>query len=98
MAALKDTRSRRPRTGGVRARADSRQARDATALAAAITDTSDDVREQAVFALGQLRDPAAVDGLVTALHDTKPNVREQAAFSLGQIRDRKSGRTGSSRP
>jgi len=44
------------------------------------------VREQAVFALGQIRDPRAIDGLTTALKDTNASVRQQAAFALGQIR------------
>ena len=51
------------------------------------------MREQAVFALGQLRYPASVEGLiVTAIHDAKPDVRQQAVFALGQIRDRRARR------
>ena len=42
-----------------------------------------------MFALGQLRDPAALDGLIAALRDAKPDVREQAVFALGQLRDRR---------
>ena len=45
-------------------------------------------REQAVFALGQIRDRRAVEPLISALKDAVPDVRQQAAFGLGQIRDR----------
>ena len=87
MAALKDRVA-----GRAASRRPSRSARSATSArrrrsAAAHGDSNADVREQAAFALGQLRDPAAVDALVIALHDTTPDVREQAAFALGQIRD-----------
>ena len=46
------------------------------------------MREQAVFALGQIRDRRAVEPLISALKDPAPDVREQAAFALGQIRDK----------
>jgi len=39
-----------------------------------------------VFALGQIRDPRAIDGLTIALKDPSASVRQQAAFALGQIR------------
>ena len=54
---------------------------------AALGDGSADVRENAAMALGQLRDPAAVEPLVAVLADKSPGVREQAAMSLGQLRD-----------
>ena len=49
---------------------------------------SPDVREQAAFGLGQLRDRRAVEPLINALKDQNADVRQQAAFALGQIRDR----------
>ncbi len=58
-------------------------------LSGALKDADDDVREQAVFALGQIRDPASVDAIIGAVRDSKSNVREQAVFALGQIRDRR---------
>ena len=48
-------------------------------------DANPDVREQAVFALGQIRDRRAVEPLISALKDADADVREQAAFGLGQI-------------
>ena len=81
------TSANRPRSRS----ASSATAAQSTALTAALKDTDDDVREQAVFALGQLRDPArgrrAWPG---ALHDAQaPTCGEQAVFALGQIRDRR---------
>ena len=51
----------------------------------ALKDSVADVREQAAFALGQLRDPRAIDGLTSALKDPSADVRQQAAFALGQL-------------
>ena len=51
----------------------------------AARDSVPDVREQAVFALGQLRDPRAIDALTTALKDQNADVRKNAAFALGQL-------------
>jgi HEAT repeat protein len=51
----------------------------------ALKDSVADVREQAAFALGQIRDPRAIDGLTAALKDTSADVRQQAAFALGQL-------------
>ena len=45
------------------------------------------MREQAAFALGQLRDRSAVPALTAALKDSDDDVREQAVFALGQLRD-----------
>ena len=45
------------------------------------------MREQAAFALGQIRDRAAVEALVIAIKDPAADVREQVAFALGQLRD-----------
>ena len=43
------------------------------------------MRQQAAFALGQIRDPRAIDGLTAALKDANADVRQQAAFALGQL-------------
>jgi HEAT repeat protein len=51
----------------------------------AVRDSSASVREQVVFALGQLRDPRAIDALTTALKDQNADVRKNAAFALGQL-------------
>jgi HEAT repeat protein len=52
---------------------------------AALKDSNPDVREQAAFALGQIRDPKALPSLTAALRDSVADVREQAAFAIGQI-------------
>ena len=54
-------------------------------LVMALKDADADVREQVAFALGQLRDPRAIDALTTALKDASASVRQQAAFALGQL-------------
>jgi hypothetical protein len=54
-------------------------------LALLASDPSDDVREQAAFALSQLGDESAVEGLTAALKDKSPDVRRQAVFALSQI-------------
>jgi HEAT repeat protein/beta-lactamase regulating signal transducer with metallopeptidase domain len=59
------------------------------ALTAALKDTDQEVRENALQALVQLRDPAVFEPLVQALADASADVREQAAFGLGQMRDRR---------
>jgi HEAT repeat protein len=51
----------------------------------ALKDSAADVRQQAAFALGQIRDPRAIDGLTAALKDASADVRQQAAFALGQL-------------
>ena len=63
--------------------------RTIAALTAALKDSDKDVRETAMHALVQLRDPGIFDPLVQALSDGSPDVREQAAFGLGQLRDRR---------
>lgn len=63
--------------------------RTVAALTAALKDTDKDVRETALHALVQLRDPSIFEPLVQALSDGAPDVREQAAFGLGQLRDRR---------
>jgi HEAT repeat protein len=54
-------------------------------LVIAVKDADADVRQQVVFALGQIRDPRAIDALTLALKDASADVRQQAAFALGQI-------------
>ena len=56
-------------------------------LLAALKDGSPDMREQAAFGLGQMRDKRAVDPLMAALKDADDSVREQVVFALGQLRD-----------
>ena len=63
--------------------------RTVAALTAALKDSDKDVRETAMHALVQMRDPSIFDPLVQALSDPSPDVREQAAFGLGQLRDRR---------
>jgi len=63
--------------------------RTIAALTAALKDSDKDVRETALHALVQLRDPSVFDPLLQALADTSADVREQAAFGLGQMRDRR---------
>ena len=53
----------------------------------ALKDSDAEVRQQAAFALSQLRDPRAVPALTSALKDESDEVREQAIFALSQIRD-----------
>ena len=51
-------------------------------------DTSEDVREQALFALSQLGDSQAVPAILPLLaKDESEDVRQQAAFALSQIGD-----------
>jgi HEAT repeat protein/beta-lactamase regulating signal transducer with metallopeptidase domain len=63
--------------------------RTIAALTAALKDSDKDVRETALHALVQLRDPSVFDPLMHALSDASADVREQAAFGLGQMRDRR---------
>ena len=63
--------------------------RTIAALTAALKDTDKDVRETALHALVQLRDPGIFEPLIQALTDAAADVREQAAFGLGQLRDRR---------
>jgi HEAT repeat protein/beta-lactamase regulating signal transducer with metallopeptidase domain len=59
------------------------------ALTAALKDTDKDVRETAMHALIQLRDPSIFDPLVQALKDSSADVREQAVHGLSQLRDKR---------
>jgi HEAT repeat protein len=45
------------------------------------------VREKAVRALGQIRDPRAVDPLIATLKNDRHFVRRSAASALGEIKD-----------
>ena len=59
------------------------------ALTAALKDSDKEVRETAMHALVQMRDPSIFEPLLQALKDGSPDVREQAAFGLGQMRDKR---------
>jgi HEAT repeat protein/beta-lactamase regulating signal transducer with metallopeptidase domain len=63
--------------------------RTVAALTAALKDTDKGVRETALHALVQLRDPSIFEPLMAALKDASADVRQQAAFGLGQMRDRR---------
>lgn len=63
--------------------------RTIAALTAALKDADKEVRETALHALVQLRDPGIFEPLIQALTDATADVREQAAFGLGQLRDRR---------
>jgi HEAT repeat protein len=56
-------------------------------LAALVSDRSWEVRRAAIVALGQSRDPGAVEALASALRDNDPDVREAAVTALGNVRD-----------
>jgi HEAT repeat protein/beta-lactamase regulating signal transducer with metallopeptidase domain len=58
----------------------------------ALSDSDAEVRQQAAFALGQLRSEASVNALIGALEDKEAEVRQQAVFALGQIRSPSSAR------
>jgi HEAT repeat protein/beta-lactamase regulating signal transducer with metallopeptidase domain len=81
-----DNRNTQPTAKDAQGKADPRTV---AALTAALKDSDKDVRETALHALVQLRDPGIFDPLVQALSDGSPDVREQAAFGLGQLRDRR---------
>src|SRR3954469_9233868 len=81
-----DTRNTQPTAKAAQGKVDPRTV---AALTAALKDSDKDVRETALHALVQLRDPGIFDPLVQALSDGSPDVREQAAFGLGQLRDRR---------
>ena len=63
--------------------------RTVAALTAALKDSDKEVRETAMHALVQLRDPSIFEPLVQALKDVSPDVREQAVHALGQLRDKR---------
>src|SRR5215471_10194 len=84
MAGLKskDTQTRRQsaiRLGEIRARGAVR------ALTTLTSDTEPAVREAAMFALGQIADPAVKGIVVRALTDKVADVRASAAFALGML-------------
>lgn len=64
-----------------------RQSRDVEGLLAALTDPTDQIRQAAADALGNLRDVRALDPLLTALHDPAFGVQEAAAGALGNLGD-----------
>ena len=61
--------------------------RTVAALTAALKDSDAEVRETAMHALVQLRDPSVFEPLLQALKDSSSDVREQAARGLGELRD-----------
>ena len=85
--ALKDPDAGSAPAGRVRAVTDARSACRAVAHRARSRIRTRDVRQQAAFALGQLRSAEAVPALSAALKDSDDDVREQALFALSQIRD-----------
>lgn len=64
---------------------DETRRRVADALLTALNDENEDVREQALNALANMRDPRAIPGLLRALRDTSVGVREQALNALAQF-------------
>jgi HEAT repeat protein len=57
-------------------------------LVGALADDSEQVREQAAWALGMIEDAGAVAALSATLRsDASPQVRQQAAWALGMIED-----------
>ena len=68
-AAHQGSERRRPRAGGVRARPARALSRRSTRWPSRCRTRRDDVREQAAFALGQIRDSRAVEPLISALKD-----------------------------
>jgi HEAT repeat protein len=65
---------------------DTTKAKVVAALVAALSDSVASVREDAVYALGQLEAEAAVGPLTASLtRDASPKVRHMAAWALGQI-------------
>ena len=61
--------------------------RTVAALTAALKDTDAEVRETAMHALVQLRDPSIFEPLMQALKDPSADIREQAARGLGELKD-----------
>jgi beta-lactamase regulating signal transducer with metallopeptidase domain len=53
------------------------------ALTEALKDEDAEMREQALFALSQIRGPRATQALLGALKDSNPEVREKAIWALG---------------
>jgi HEAT repeat protein len=54
-------------------------------LIVALNDTEPGVREKAVWALGEIKDPRAVKALIAALSDDDPIVRAHAASAMRKI-------------
>jgi HEAT repeat protein len=50
-----------------------------------LKDQEENVRMQAAWALGTIRDRRASDPLAAALKDSSPRVRRQAAWALGSL-------------
>ena len=56
-------------------------------LISALKDEDGDAREAAVMALGELKDPRAVEPLISALKDENGSVRYRAVMALGELKD-----------
>src|SRR3989338_10926189 len=52
-----------------------------------LNDTEPDIRADAAFSLGLLKDKRAVDPLIKCLSDDNEEVRAIAAFMLGELKD-----------
>jgi beta-lactamase regulating signal transducer with metallopeptidase domain len=64
---------------------DETRRRVADALATALTDENDSVREQALNGLLAMRDPRVIPSLLTALRDPNADLRERAVSGLAQF-------------
>jgi hypothetical protein len=64
---------------------DETRRRVADALATALSDDNEDVREQALNGLASMRDPRAVPALLKALRDPSAELRERAVAGLAQF-------------
>ena len=81
-AAVQNAANQAQSSGGAKA-----DPRTVAALTAALKDTDAEVRETAMHALVQLRDPSIFEPLMQALKDPSADIREQAARGLGELRD-----------
>jgi len=52
-----------------------------------LNDEDSDVRRSAAYALGKIRNEAAVEALLQALNDEDSDVRRSTAYALGKIRN-----------
>jgi len=57
-------------------------------LAGLLEDPSENLRMEAIAALGQMKDPSATAALIAALKSPDAGVRSRAAFGLGKTKDK----------